>query len=168
MPQTLGCGSCFSASVGLGLVDDNDCGRMVYGMGEKTVHRESEPASPGSATSKSNGKEVKVLDPTGFTISLTIETWERHIVRGHPELRDLMDVVATTIREPEIILELTSAYSVCFYYRLAGRTVLRRNDLFMAVVVQRDGQTKTGVVKTAYLTREIKKEGGNLVWLRRV
>ena len=70
------------------------------------------------------------------------------------------------IREPEVILE-SIPREVCVYYRLTGRSVLRRNDLFIAVVVARGDKDKKGVVKTAYLVKGIKK-GWKLVWLKRV
>lgn len=133
---------------------------------EQPEQTTSEAKSPGPA--KSNGKDIYIVDPNGFTVSLSMQTWEKHIIAGHPELRDLLNIVTQTLQEPEIVIESASQEGIFLYYRLTGRRILRHNDLFMAVVVRRDKQTKTGIVKTAYVTKETKKEGGKLVWFKRV
>jgi len=115
---------------------------------------------------KTNGKDLRVVDPRGYTISLQMETWERHIIVGHPEIHDMLDLVAETLSSPQVVMEQQQALgSVCFYYRLTGRSFYRRNDIYMSVVVDSDDANKVGVVKTAHLVKEIGK--GTVIWMKR-
>ncbi|HUY12972.1 MAG TPA: hypothetical protein VMX16_04970, partial [Terriglobia bacterium] len=114
-----------------------------------------------------NGKGVLAeFDPQGFKICLHLDTWEKHIIIGHPEMRDKLDLIAKTICEPEIIQQSPSVPTTYFYYRMTGRTQYRRNDLYVIVVVHRDESTKTGFIKTAHLVDKLHR-GENIVWFKR-
>jgi len=114
-----------------------------------------------------NGKELIVLDdPEGYHVTLNIDTWETHIVVRHPEVKPLLDVLKRTIEEPELIQRAGHGRNTFFYYRITGRRTLRRDDLYLSVVVERDNHEKSGVVKTAYLVRRPRKDG-KIIWLKR-
>lgn len=117
------------------------------------------PAKAGNGTSL-----FHVLDPQGFEIVLEIERWD-HIVDGHPEIKPLFDLVKETVQTPEVVLQDECRKETHYYYRLTGRRLLRRDDLYMVAVVRRSTTEKTGTVRTAYLVKEVRK--GVLLWLRR-
>jgi capsid portal protein len=79
---------------------------------------------------------VKITDPQGYEITLSAETWHKHIVRGHVEVGELLDVVLKTLEEPEVIQKDPDFPEVHTYYRLTGRSIFRRNDIYMGVVVE--------------------------------
>ena len=110
--------------------------------------------------------EVQVVDPQGFTIYLYRHTWERHILRNHPDMVELLDLVTKTLAEPEVIQQAPQEPTTHYYYRLAGRRLLRRDDLFVAVVVSRDAETRTGFVKTAHLVNQLRRSE-DIVWFKR-
>jgi hypothetical protein len=114
---------------------------------------------------RGNGTSVfHVLDPEGFEIVLEIERWD-HIVVGHPEIKPLLDLLELTISGPEVIMQDGCRKETHYYYRLTGRSVLRRNDLYLVAVVRRSTTEKQGTVRTAYLVKGVRK--GQLVWLSR-
>jgi hypothetical protein len=114
---------------------------------------------------KANGKDVLIKDPLGYVVTLAVDIWEQHIVARHPEMRDLLDLVTNTISTPQIIQRDTEC-STCYYYRLTGRSFYRHNDIYINVVVERDDETKTGTVTTAYLVKKIRNTG-EAIWLQR-
>lgn len=115
---------------------------------------------------KTNGKDLCVVDPRGYAISLQMDTWERHITVRHPEIRDMLDLVIATLSSPQVVMEQQQGPgSVWFYYRLTGRSFYRHNDIYLSVVVDLDETAKVGLVKTAHLVREIRK--GRVVWMKR-
>ncbi|HYL64001.1 MAG TPA: hypothetical protein VE077_15395 [Candidatus Methylomirabilis sp.] len=122
------------------------------------------PAAP----KKANGKDVllRVTDPEGYEIKLDLDRWEKHIVVGHPEMKDYLDLVAKTLAEPEVIKHSPVQDETYFYYRLTGRSFHRKNDIYMSVVVQRDEETKKGFVKTAHLVKKM-NPAGETIWMRR-
>lgn len=79
---------------------------------------------------------------------------------------DLLDLVEMTVAEPEIIQQSPRQPTTYYYYRMTGRKVFRRGDLFVTVVVRRDDQSKTGLVKTAHLVEKL-RQGENIVWFSR-
>ncbi|MXY68392.1 MAG: hypothetical protein F4Y47_07510 [Acidobacteriia bacterium] len=103
------------------------------------------------------------MTPVGLTAILDITTWE-HISSGHPEVCD-PDSVALTLREPNVVQRDPADPSLLFYYRLAGRRMGRVRDLYMVVIVEDDGDG-VGLVKTAYLRRDLMSEGETL-WMKR-
>jgi hypothetical protein len=108
----------------------------------------------------------KAKDPQGFEISLGVETWETHILARHPEMADLLDMVMKTVLEPEVIQQSPRQPTTYYYYRLSGRKIFRRDDLFAMVIVNRDNESKTGFVKTAHLVDKL-KGAENIVWFNR-
>jgi len=121
-----------------------------------------------SAQVKPNGKGalLRVTDPQGFEIRLDLDTWEKHITVGHPEMKDYLELLSKTLSEPEVIQRSPLQPETHFYYRLTGRTFHKRNDIYLSAVVHRSEETKTGFVKTAHLVKKIRKEG-ETVWLKR-
>lgn len=123
------------------------------------------PASSTSVTKSGNGTSLfHVLDPEGYEIVLEIDRWD-HIVDGHPEIKPLFDLVQETVKAPELILQDSCRKETHYYYRLSGRRLLRRDDLYLVAVVRRSDADKNGTVRTAYLVKEVRK--GVLVWLKR-
>jgi hypothetical protein len=108
---------------------------------------------------------VRVTDVQGYEVLLEDERWE-HILDGHPEMKDLRDLLLETLRVPELILRDPDRPEVFFYYRLTGRSIWRRNDIYISAVVERSDGNKVARVKTAHLVKQTKKDGV-LVWLKR-
>jgi len=108
---------------------------------------------------------LRARDPEGFEIRLYLNTWEKRITRGHPDMADKLELVAKTIEQPEIIQQSGQEATTFCYYRLTGRTIFKRDDLYVLVVVHRDDAGKTGFVKTAHLTPRL-RAGGNIIWFK--
>ena len=119
-----------------------------------------------SAKAGNSHELFRATDPLGFEITLHLDTWEKHILVGHPEMAELLDLVKKTIVEPEVIQQSPRQPTTHYYYRLAGRRVLRQDDLFVIVVASRDDESKTGFIKTAHLVDKL-REGGNILWFKR-
>jgi hypothetical protein len=113
---------------------------------------------------KTNGKNVHIIDPIGHTVTLEMDTWEKHISVRHPEVREMLDLVTETLSSPQVVIE-PSPGGAWFYYRLTGRTFYRYNDIYMSVVVDIDEVAKVGFVRTAHLVKEIRK--GTVIWMQR-
>jgi hypothetical protein len=125
---------------------------------------ETQPKTPQAKAA--NGTTVfRVLDPEGYTIVLKVQQWD-HITSGHPEMKDHLDLLQKTIMEPEVIQRDAERLETHYYYRLTGRTLFRRNDLYLSAVVCRKEDGKCGHVKTAHLVKHVRKDGES-VWLRR-
>lgn len=107
---------------------------------------------------------AKVTDPQGYVISLEQERWD-HIIEGHPEIIKLQDILINTMREPELILSDSQDPVIHFYYRLTGRSIFRRDDIYMSAVVERSEGNKVARVVTAHLVKQPKKNGG-MVWFK--
>jgi hypothetical protein len=121
----------------------------------------------GGSQKRSNGKILfSEKDPQGFQIRLELDTWHDHITLRHPEMRDKLDLVKMTIIEPEAIQQSPREPSTYYYYRLSGRKVFRRDDLFVIAVVHRDNGSQTGFIKTAHLVDSFRR-GENFVWFKR-
>jgi hypothetical protein len=124
-----------------------------------------EPITP-SATpkKKTNGHTIVcVTDPQGYTITLDMHTWEDHIGKRHPEMKQFTDLIATTAEKPQLIQRSTSG-TTCYYYRLTGRTFHKAADLYVSLVVDRNEVTKSGTIRTAHLVRQVRSEG-ETIWM---
>jgi hypothetical protein len=108
---------------------------------------------------------VKVTDVQGYEVRLDDERWE-HILDGHPEMIDHGNLLIETMRRPELVLRDPERQRIFYYYRLMGRTVFGRNDIYLSAVVERSEGNKVAKVKTAYLVKRTKRDGV-LVWLAR-
>ncbi|HEV2197978.1 MAG TPA: hypothetical protein VGR55_20510 [Candidatus Acidoferrum sp.] len=124
-------------------------------------------STPVQAAKKANGKDalLRVKDPQEYEIKLDLETWEKHIVVGHPEMKNYLEKIGTTLAEPEVIIRSSAQDETHFYYRMSGKAFKRQDDLYLSVVVHRFEETKTGFVKTAHLVKKMQK--GDLVWMKR-
>lgn len=126
-----------------------------------------EPARSESASRGTNGKYLlHATDPQGYDVGLELDTWENHIVKEHPEMSKFFDLLEKTISEPQLIQHSTKQSETFYYYRLTGRSFYRIRDIYLSVVVRRDEDSKKGVVKTAHLLKEVRKEG-ETVWMKR-
>ncbi len=139
-------------------------GKDVAGMGEMNP-TPGLPVSPGTATKKkANGHTMLcVIDPLGYTISLDMHTWDDHIVKRHPEMKQFMDLIAITAEHPKLIQRSDSG-TTCYYYRLTERTFYNSKDIFLSLIVDRDEATKSGTIRTAHLVKQVRSEG-ETIWI---
>jgi hypothetical protein len=118
------------------------------------------------AAPKTNGPWLLSLrDPNGYEITLDVETWEQHVHVEHPEMT--LEDITRAVREPELIQRELGSPNSFYYYRLRGRAFYRRNDVYILVVVHRQDDSKSGVIRTAHLVKELRRKGGEIVWLNR-
>ena len=104
----------------------------------------------------------KLTDPLGYEIRIEDDRWA-HIIDRHPEVEPLRDVLLQTINEPNLIKKDAERADVFYYYRLTGRSVFRRDDIYMSAVVERSEGNKLGRVLTAYLVKQPRKDG-DIAW----
>jgi hypothetical protein len=97
---------------------------------------------------------------------MDVHRWEDHIIRRHPEMCQHLERIRSTIEDPRVIA-VSEGSTTAYYYRLTGRTELKSSDLYVLVVVDRNEETKVGVVKTAHLLRSIKTDESRIVWLKK-
>jgi hypothetical protein len=101
------------------------------------------PVSPESVPNKGNGATlICTVDPQGFIITLDVHRWEDHIAK------------------------VAEGSTTAYYYRLTGMAEKKTSDLYILVVVDRNEEMKTGVVKTAHLLKTIKPDESRIVWLK--
>jgi hypothetical protein len=114
-----------------------------------------------------NGKYLlRTKDPQEYEITLELATWEEHIVKRHPEVKRFFDLLEKVIAEPQLIQRSSNDNETHYYYRLTGRSFARASDIYLSAVVKRDEDAKTGVVMTAHLLKEVRREG-ETVWMKR-
>jgi hypothetical protein len=123
--------------------------------------------APGEQRTGNGISSFVVLDPTGNTVCLDENRWKTHISVYHPEVAQQIENVEKAVREPDAIIKNSCEYSTYYYYRLTGKSQHRADDIYLAVCVQIDLQTKSGFVKTAHLCRTIRNKGSELIWLNR-
>lgn len=107
----------------------------------------------------------KRTDPQGYEIALEDERWD-HIIERHPEMEEHRELLLQAMESPELILRDPQRQQTFYYYRLTGRSVFRRDDIYISVVIERSDGNKVGMVKTSHLVKETKKDGV-LVWFKR-
>ena len=105
---------------------------------------------------------AKVTDPQGYEVIIEEDRWE-HIIDRHPEVEPLQDILLQTLDKPNLVKRDPDRDEVFYYYRLTGRSVLRRDDIYMSAVVERSEGHKIGRVLTAHLVRQPRKDG-EIVW----
>jgi hypothetical protein len=116
---------------------------------------------------ETDGKTLfRLTDPEGYEVSLSAETWDRHIAIKHPEMARRLDLVKAAIVDPELIQEEPGRPNSVYYYRLTGEAFYRSRDVYVIVVVRRDVERRTGRIKTAHLVKDLRKKGGRVIWLR--
>lgn len=108
---------------------------------------------------------IKVTDVEGYAVVLEDERWQ-HILEGHPEMAENRDLLVLTMEKPELIYRDPERKEVHYYYRLAGRSILRANDIYISAVVERSEGNKVARVKTAFFVKRPRKNGV-LVWFGR-
>lgn len=124
------------------------------------------PQAGGEAPRKSNGTSLlHCSDPQGYDIKLSVCTWENHICKRHPEMAKRLDQVRETISNPDYI-QGKSDSNTCFYYKLTGERLLKSEDLYIGVVIARNEEHKTGVVKTCHLLKKVRPSGDTILWIR--
>jgi hypothetical protein len=67
------------------------------------------------------------------------------------------------ISEPNLIKRDPERDEVFYYYRLTGRSIFRRDDIYMSAVVERSEGNKVGRILTAHLVRQPRKDG-EVIW----
>lgn len=97
------------------------------------------------------------------SIPLDREAWD-HICKGHPHMKEHLEDIEKTWRDPDIIYQCGWDKKTHLYYRFynrisVGKTVCK--NLYVLVVVD----TRNNSVKTAHIIGEI-KEGGQILWLK--
>lgn len=90
-------------------------------------------------------------DKNDQTFTLYTEVLE-HILSGHPEIAEHLDLIDSTLKNPNFIYRSRIYENRFLYYRSY------RKNLYSVVVVD----ISTKVIKTVYITDRIKK--GELVW----
>jgi hypothetical protein len=82
-------------------------------------------SAPVRAAKKGNGKDALlcIKDPESFEIKLDLDTWDKHIIVGHPEIKEYLEKVCATISEPEVIQRSPTQAETFMYYRLTGRAM---------------------------------------------
>jgi hypothetical protein len=125
------------------------------------------PGVPGPETARAgNGTSLlEVKDPLGNTIVLEVDTWERHITARHPEMREYLEPLKAALEQP-MLIQRPYKGSTCFYYRLTGRNFHKYKDVFIGVVVDLPEGSQLGRVKTAHLLRKLRKQEGEILWLK--
>ena len=91
-----------------------------------------------------------ITDPLGRRIELHDWTWWGHIVKGHPEMRQLRAQVEQTIASPVAIHFSSSDPDCRLYYGPSPAS-----GLMICVVAD----VAAGLVKTAYLAKSVKPGG---------
>jgi hypothetical protein len=148
-------------------VYDEVAGRKPVAQRDPELSRKQEERTPSLPQKGGNGHVAfTVEDPQGYQVVLDLNAWEKHIVANHPEMRDLLDLLASTIEQPELIQRSSVSIETHYYYRLTGRSVLRRDDIYVNAVVHRDENSRTGFVKTAFLVQRVRREG-DCIWMKR-
>lgn len=126
-----------------------------------------QPVSPNPAKKTGNGSTlICTTDPQGFIVTLDVHRWEDHIVKRHPEMGDHLERIRLTIEDPQLI-QRSESTTTAYYYRLTGRSGKRTDDIYVSVVVDRNEETKTGVVKTAHLLKSVRTDESRTIWLKR-
>jgi len=88
-------------------------------------------------------------------------------VKRHPEMKAYLEQVRSTIEQPQLIQGSARSPTTAYYYhRLAGRGP-KSTDYYVGVVVDRNEETHTGFVKTAHLLRNLRTDGGKILWLKK-
>jgi hypothetical protein len=100
----------------------------------------------------------EVDDPLGRTISLSEDTWTRHVAK-RPELEGQLLFVEETVRDPDLLVAATDG---SWRYYAAGISPQYPN-LYLHVLVRLMG-TAHGNVRSAWFSRTV--EEGNLEWIR--
>ena len=107
---------------------------------------------------------IHVLDYDGREVVITEESWS-HVIEGHDELRDQLETIKETLRDPNYVeLDDTMGGSVLRYYRLCKRLI--RSGYLLVLVAETSSNPRAGKLLTAYLVSGIKK-GGTMLWLKR-
>lgn len=100
-----------------------------------------------------------VVDPRGYVVSLSSHTYEKHIIEesGHAELTP--PEIMETVKSPVVIYQSSRDESVDVYF---GKSSQLYPPLYVKAAVEIDEESKTGKVKTAFLSKHISggiKEG---------
>jgi len=101
----------------------------------------------------------EVVDPRGYTVICTSESWEGHILRARPWMEKYFDELKRAIEEPRmgIYRDADRDTRYCYYGFHQGK------ERYMKVVVE-FRQNTPGYVITAYPANS-GKVGEQLVWM---
>ena len=93
------------------------------------------------------------MDPLGRAITLHERTWRGHILRAHPEMTTVRELVEGAAPQPDEIGHSRSAPECRLYFGRGPRSTV----IIMVVV-----DVAQGLVKTAHLAKQI--SGGPVEW----
>ncbi len=91
--------------------------------------------------------KCEMTDPRGKQIILLEETWDMHIVEGHPEMDGRLDDVVATIEDPDWIREGRDVKTEELYVRVESQSKLEFTGT-LAATRMIDG--KMVIMTTAY------------------
>jgi hypothetical protein len=57
---------------------------------------------------------IRCTDPQGYDIELTVDTWEVHICKRHPEMSSRLGLIKSALEQPKSI-QAESETGTCFY-----------------------------------------------------
>ena len=104
---------------------------------------------------------IKITDPRGKTVVCSEDTWNRHIVKHHPEMKNRMGDVVNAISDPDFICEDINDEDTDIY--IAFITLKTTNDLYLRVIVKFD--RNFGRVLSAFPAAN-GKTGETIIWMR--
>jgi hypothetical protein len=87
-------------------------------------------------------------DPRGYSITCEPDTWNDHIIIGHPIMYDNLAAVKETICNPDAIYISNQKPTRNVYFAKASTSTY--NGLYTKVVVAVDDKTMTGSVISAW------------------
>lgn len=99
-------------------------------------------------------------DRFGTRVILTLRNWREH-TRKHPEIRDYLDAVRQTVKDPDLIIEDAPGRLRNYSLGIVGG---RWQRFYLQVIVRYD-RGEGGIVATAWFTP--RPAAGEIRWLRR-
>jgi len=106
---------------------------------------------------------VECYDRQGRIVRYTRSNYERHLQK-HPEMDGFAEDIATDIQDPDIEIDADNGH-IYLYRTGLGAPKYERLWLFVVVLYGSTNGQYEGVVKTAYFTSKLPKDG-ELTWKR--
>ena len=108
---------------------------------------------------------IEMTDPRDKNVILYEETWENHIIDGHPEMEDSFNTLVETIKNPDFIREGRNPKSEELYVKI---TENQSTTVYTGVfVATRDiPSSDHTIVTTAYIGDDSPRKG-NIKWSKK-
>jgi len=118
---------------------------------------------------RTNIFEIESYD--GAPVALGAQEWKNKIISdapiGHPEVADYLNVIRSTISDPDVVFESTKRDDTRLLYKLsAGYGDYDGKHLVIVVKYVEEADGLRGYVSTAYLARGL-YAGGRILWQKR-